>query len=910
MRSAQGQSRRAVPWFTDKKQLPSNNTASTPILRRLDLVETRIENMHALTRLRNPACRTLLAGLVVLTAVSTLSAQEFKNLLGEDQGIFGGARQTDPIVTAALEPQSAARGDEVTLSIRVELAPDHYTYSMNPSFGGATRIELEDLAGLEPLDDSFTADHAPKKVFEPVFDQEIEKFFDKVVWRRKYRVVGDPGSVELVGVLKYQVCDASSCRNLKHPFRVTLAAGSDRRETASTVFGAPSHPLSYSQTPERKPGRPEPLTFEFELSPADAKAGQTVTLLVTANLEPEWHTFALDQDPRMAGLPTVITIEETTGLKSLGDTFSASKEAEIERPLDHEGQPLTTLIDEKEQPIVQRVHYGRVTWTLPFEVTESGAEGGYGVAGNIRFQVCRHGTCRIPMTVPFALGAVVEAAATPDAAGRPGAEVADVQEAEDVSAMEGDVRAGGLFPFLVSAVLAGFAALLTPCVFPMIPITVSFFLKQSEKEHHKPVTMALIYCAGIIVTFTGLGLLLAVIFGATQLNVIANNAWLNLAIAAVLIFFGMNLLGMFEIRVPGWLLTWTAGKEGQGGVIGVLFMSLTFTLVSFTCTFAFAGLLLVWASKGDYYWPIVGMLAFSAAFSLPFFFLALFPSFLQKLPKSGGWMNTVKVTMGMIEVGAAFKFLSVADLGMNPTPIMFDYSLVMSAWVIICLCTGVYLLGMFRLPHDTPADSISVPRLVAAMTFLGFGGYLAVGLFAPNEPTGKVWEQIVAFAPPRFEGGVDDIGPFLEHEGLRFALDVDRAFEVAEARSQPLFLDFTGVNCVNCRLMEDRMGEPENRGRLQKFLRVQLYQDNVPDIADRELVDKLLERNRNLQEEWFGDVTLPAYAVVAPKGKKILATFKGLETEEGQFAEFLDRGLEKWREVSAADKSKSRLARR
>lgn len=916
MRSAQGQSRRAVPWFTDKKQLPSNNTASTPILRRLDLVETRIENMHALTRLRNPACRTLLAGLVVLTAVSTLSAQEFKNLLGEDQGIFGGARQTDPIVTAALEPQSAARGDEVTLSIRVELAPDHYTYSMNPSFGGATRIELEDLAGLEPLDDSFTADHAPKKVFEPVFDQEIEKFFDKVVWSRKYRVVGDPGSVELVGVLKYQVCDASSCRNLKHPFRVTLAAGSDRRETASTVFGAPSHPLSYSQTPERKPGRPEPLTFEFELSPADAKAGQTVTLLVTANLEPEWHTFALDQDPRMAGLPTVITIEETTGLKSLGDTFSASKEAEIERPLDHEGQPLTTLIDEKEQPIVQRVHYGRVTWTLPFEVTESGAEGGYGVAGNIRFQVCRHGTCWPAFTVPFMLGMVVEdrPEAAAGIAAQPGRNAVEPEVfdggADLGGAGEGDIQSLGLVPFLISAVAAGFLALLTPCVFPMIPITVSFFLKQSEKEHHRPVTMAVVYCVGIVLTFTVLGLLMAAIFGATKPNMIANNPWLNLGIAAMLVFFGMNLLGMFEIRVPSWLLTWSSGKEGQGGFAGVLFMSLTFTLVSFTCTFAFLGGLFALASRGEYYWPVLGTLAFSAAFSLPFFFLALFPSWLQKLPKSGGWMNTVKVTMGMIEVGAAFKFLSVADLAWNPEPVLFDLALVLSAWIVICGCTGLYLLGLFRLPHDTPTESISVVRLAAAMTFLGFGGYLAVGLFAPEKPDAKIWEQIAAFLPGKFEGGVDDIGPFLEHKGLRFALDVDRAFEVAASTDQPLFLDFTGVNCVNCRLMEERMSEPQNRKLLESFLRVQLYTDNVPEVPDRELVDKLLERNRELQEEWFGDVTLPAYAVVAPKGKKILATFKGLETEEGQFAEFLDRGLEKWREVSAADKSKSRLARR
>ncbi len=853
--------------------------------------------MHIPSGLRTIGRLTLVAGLVTLTAISTLPAQEFKSLLGEDQGLFGSAPQNDPIVTASLAPATAKRGDEVTFSIRVELAPDSYTYSMHTKFGGPTRIEVADMVGLEPAGPDFAPDHPPKTLMEPAFGGEVEKFIGTVTWSRKYRVVGDANQVGLSGDLKYQVCDRSTCRPLKAPFQVTLTADTTQNSSAATTSAAfATHPFSHSETPTRRPGKPpEPLTFEFELSPADAKPGQPVTLLVTANLDEEWHIFALDQDPKMAGLPTVISVNNSTGLVPVGDAFLPSKEPKIEKPLDN---------------IVQRVHYGRVTWTRSFEVADSAAETGYGLSADVRFQVCRHGTCRIPMTVAFALGVVEEEAVAP---GEPDADDAqNVAAAEDdgeVVAAEGDIRKSGLAAFLISAVLAGFAALLTPCVFPMIPITVSFFLKQSEKAHHRPVTMALIYCAGIMVTFTGLGLLLAVIFGATQLTVIANNPWLNLAISAVLIFFGMNLLGMFEIRMPAWLLTWTAGKEGQGGVIGVLFMSLTFTLVSFTCTFAFAGLLLVWAAQGEYYWPVIGMLAFSAAFSLPFFFLALFPSFLQKLPKSGGWMNTVKVTMGMIELGAAFKFLSVADLALNPEPWIFDYSLVMSAWIIISVCTGVYLLGMFRLPHDTPTDSISVPRLVAAMTFLGFAGYLAVGVFAPKEPTGKVWEQIVAFAPPRFDGGVDDIGPFLEHDGLRFALDVDRAFEVAANKRQPMFLDFTGVNCVNCRLMEDRMGQPHNRERLQNFLRVQLYTDNVPEISDRVLVKRLLERNRDLQEDWFGDVTLPSYAVVASDGKTILASFKGLETEEGQFAEFLDRGLKKWREVSARE-SKSRLASR
>jgi thiol:disulfide interchange protein len=395
------------------------------------------------------------------------------------------------------------------------------------------------------------------------------------------------------------------------------------------------------------------------------------------------------------------------------------------------------------------------------------------------------------------------------------------------------------------------------------------------------------------------------------LNTLANNPWINLGIAGVLVFFGMNLLGLFEIRIPSSLLTWTAGKESAGGFIGVMFMAVTFTLVSFTCTFAFVGLLLAWAAKGQYYWPILGLAAFSAAFSLPFFFLALFPSYLQKLPKSGGWMNRVKVTLGMVECGAAFKFFSVADLAWNPVPMVFDFGLVMSAWIVISICTGIYLLNMFRLPHDTPSESVPVPQLAIAMTFLGLAGYLAVGLFAPEKPDGKIWEQIAAFATPVFEGGEGDIGPYLEHDGLQYALDYDQAIEFAKTEQQPVFLDFTGVNCVNCRLMEGRMKDKHNRERLEKFVRVQLYTDNVPHIKDRNLVAELLKKNRNLQENWFGDVTLPAYVVVTPDGKTVLSKFIGMEQSEGDFAAFLDEGLEKWKPIAARQtKTKVRIVNR
>ncbi|MBW3600899.1 MAG: thioredoxin family protein, partial [Planctomycetes bacterium] len=548
------------------------------------------------------------------------------------------------------------------------------------------------------------------------------------------------------------------------------------------------------------------------------------------------------------------------------------------------------------------LYHDQITWTLPFEVTAED----YGVSGKILMQTCNDRTC-IDNTQEFALGApaagpdpeaptrAVAQAAAPPMPGEsplPGAAEAEVEGANGLEPPQ------SLIPFLLAAIGFGFAAVFTPCVFPMIPITVSFFLKQSEKEHHQPVSMAAIYCLGIIGTFAVLGVLMSVLFGAPAMQAAANDAWLNLFFTAVLVFFALNMLGMFELRVPGWLLTWSSSKESAGGVIGVLFMAFTFTLVSFTCTFAFAGTLMVMAANGEYYRPIVGMLAFAAAFSLPFFFLALFPSYLQKLPKSGGWMNRVKVTMGLIELALAFKFLSVADFSLSASTVVFDYAFVMSAWIILALAAGMYLLGSFRLPHDSPSEDISVPRFMTALSFLGFAAYLATGLFSSEKPRGALWEVITAFAPPVFEGGEDDIGPYLDHEGLKYSLDYERAIEYAKRTQRPVFLDFTGVNCINCRKMEQLMARPQFRQRLENFVRVQLYTDVMPPpVSDPKLAELLLEKNRSLQTDWLGKADLPSYVIVTPEGRR-LAEITGYNGADA-FADFLDRGWSAWQGIAA-----------
>jgi thiol:disulfide interchange protein DsbD len=331
-----------------------------------------------------------------------------------------------------------------------------------------------------------------------------------------------------------------------------------------------------------------------------------------------------------------------------------------------------------------------------------------------------------------------------------------------------------------------------------------------------------------------------------------------------------------------------------------MFMGLTFTLTSFTCTFAIAGGLLASAAQGQFYWPIVGMLAFGTAFAAPFFVLALVPGLLSKLPKSGGWMNTVKVVMGMLELGAAVKFFSIAD----PRQVFFDHVVVMLLWLVLALVTGLYLLGLFRLSHDTAAGSISVFRALLAMAFLGVAGLLTIGVAMPNAGGGMLLNQILAFAPPRFEAGEGRFGPMIEHHGVEFGLDVDRAIPVAEKDRQPLLLDFTGVNCANCRYMERLMAQPAWKQRIERFAPVQLYVDvpAIPGIADEAYAQDLWKRNNSWFGELFPKQGMPSYAIMTPDGRQTLAIYEGAERADrsGSFTQFLDDGWKAWEQVKPA----------
>ena len=314
-------------------------------------------------------------------------------------------------------------------------------------------------------------------------------------------------------------------------------------------------------------------------------------------------------------------------------------------------------------------------------------------------------------------------------------------------------------------------------------------------------------------------------------------------------------------------------------------MALTFVLTSFSCTFAFVGSLLVAAAQGEYYWPVLGMLAFGATFATPFFGLALMPGMLKSLPKSGGWLNAVKVVMGFVEAGIAVKYISIVDQQWNSVPWLFDFTNVMTLWSVLSISTGLYLLGQFRLSHDSAIQGLSPIRVLLAMGFLMLGGLFGVGLLQP-ERDAWLLDQLIAFAPAR-----------LNNE--EFEPDFDKGVAQATKDNKPLFIDFTGVNCNNCRLMEKKMARPHNHVRLKRCVLVQLYTDKVPNIDDPKEAERLLARNIALQSGWFKDVSMPAYVIATPDGKTILASFLGLEQRRGDFAKFLDAGWEKWESLQS-----------
>ncbi len=578
----------------------------------------------------------------------------------------------------------------------------------------------------------------------------------------------------------------------------------------------------------------DPANFKFSIE--DVRKGEIALLNLDTDLEYGWHIYAIYDVP--------------DGPESTTINVEGSIIDDIGRII----EPVPIISFDEGFGIITRYHEEKPNFKIPIKIRKDLPVGSYSFKCTVRYQVCNEGLCYPPNEYTETLQFNVIDGDIRD-------EYAIASFSFDKKSIL-DVTDNKIGSFLLLSLSMGFLALLTPCVFPMIPITISFFLKRSEDKNTSPVQGAVVYMLGIVMTFTLLGMLLAIFLGASGATQLASNPYVNLFIAFLFIYFAFSLFGFYEIDLPQSLKRFSIQRENSEGYAGILFMALTFTLTSFTCTVAFMGLILVAASQGEWFWPIIGMLIFSLAFASPFFLLALFPHYLTKMPQSGGWLNSVKVIMGFLEIAAAFKFISNTDLVWQWD--IFTYEVVLSCWAIIMALCSIYIVGYIRFKNDSKVE-LSYQRSLLSIVFLSLSLYLLSGNFGYN-----INGTIESYLPPK-----------KAHSDLDWVNSLEEGFRLAKADNRNIFIDFTGVTCTNCRWMETNIFTEESVEELmQEFVLVSLYTD-----AGENYIQK-----REYQINRFKTAALPYY-VILDKNDFVIGEFPGMSRNVNDFQDFLRKGL-------------------
>ena len=575
---------------------------------------------------------------------------------------------------------------------------------------------------------------------------------------------------------------------------------------------------------------------QFTVSIDDVNQGEVAIIDVNAELDFTWRIYAVYDVP-----------EGPSSTKFIIESDIVNKSGRIIEP-----EPIEKF-DEGFGNIT-KYHEGTPKFSIPLELKDDLPNGIYNVDVIIDYQVCNNSLCYPPNQITkTATFSIKSGPIRSDFV----FENFDFDKESILAIADNNISS-----FLILAMSMGFLALLTPCVFPMIPITISFFMHRSENTNSSPAKSATVYMLGIVLTFTFLGMMLAILLGASGANQLAANPIVNMFIAFLFIYFAMSLFGFYEIEIPESLRRLSLQKENSEGYVGILFMALTFTLTSFTCTVQFMGLILVAASQGEWFWPIIGMLIFSLAFASPFFFLALFPHYLTKLPQSGGWLNSVKVVMGFLELAAAFKFISNTDLVWNWN--IFTYEVVLYLWALIMLLTGLYIFGLIKFKNDSPV-TFSIQRSLFALSFILFGTYLAAGNHGYD-----INGNIKSYLPPK-----------KYQSNLVWNNNLDDAFIIAKEQNKNIFIDFTGVTCTNCRWMETNIFSINSVEELMsEYVLVSLYTDAGEGYLEK----------REYQINRFETAALPYY-VILDNNDKVMSEFPGLTRNVEEFKDFLKTGL-------------------
>ena len=652
----------------------------------------------------------------------------------------------------------------------------------------------------------------------------------------------------------------------------------------------------------------DPVKFNSELK---ILAADEAEIVFTAAIDKGWHVYSTDLGDG-GPISATFNVEKIFGAEVVGKLKPVGKE-----------------ISTFDKLFEMKVRYFENTAQFVQKLKLTG--GAYQLEGYLEYGACNDENCLPPTQVPFQFSGKVEGAAK-EAAAATAEMKAETQSAEQETAADtvSVAAIGGAdgpteinvtdkvdlwkpvinelqslgettsqedmswIYIFITGFAGGLLALFTPCVWPIIPMTVSFFLKRS-KDKKKGIRDAWTYGASIVVIYVTLGLAITLVFGASALNALSTNAVFNILFCLMLVVFAASFFGAFEITLPSkWSTAVDSKAEATSGLLSIFLMAFTLSLVSFSCTGPIIGFLLVQVSTtGSVVAPAIGMLGFAIALALPFTLFALFPSWLKSMPKSGGWMNIIKVTLGFLELAFALKFLSVADLAYGWR--ILDRETFLALWIVLFALLGFYLLGKIKFPHDDDDTKVSVPRFFMALASLAFAVYMVPGLW------GAPLKAVSAFAPPM---QTQDFNLYNNEVHARFD-DYDLGMEYARQHGKPVMLDFTGYGCVNCRKMELAVWTNPKVSDIinNDYVLITLYVDNkTPLPSPVKIVENGTERTlRTVGDKWsylqrvkFGANAQPFYVLIDNEGKPLNKSYS-YDEDIPKYIEFLQTGLENYK---------------
>ena len=639
--------------------------------------------------------------------------------------------------------------------------------------------------------------------------------------------------------------------------------------------------------------------WKAETQESTIAKGDTITVLFTAIIPQDWYMYSSDFDPNLGPLVTEFKFDDTEQFKLLGNLEPIGQKKKYDEIFEGDYTFFT-----KEAKFKQR-----------FIVNSENPD----IKAIVSYQICSdvNGQC-IPFESDISILGKIQKKPSVIAASNIGKSTPIALKAFDNEFKTAEIEGQGfsfLLTFFFVSFGAGLVALLTPCVFPMIPMTVSFFTK-SNTSRKKGIAQAIFYGISIIAIYTIVGTLFSVLFGADFANFLSTHWIPNLFFFAIFVLFALSFFGMFEIRLPNKFVNKMDSQSNKSGVLGIFFMAFTLVLVSFSCTGPIAGTILLQAASGETIQPIVGMLGFSLAFALPFTLFAIFPNWLKSMPKSGGWLNTVKVVLGFVELALALKFLSIVDQVYHWN--MLNRDVYLALWIVIFAFLGFYLLGKITFPHEEKVKRTSVGRLISALLVFSFVVYLIPGLvgaplivlagympplssqnFVMNSPkTSSISKGVYAMS----ECEAPKYGNMLELPyGIQGYFDYEQALACAKKQDKPLFIDFTGHGCVNCREMEAAVwSDPKVLKRLKEdYVVVALYVDEKTELPENEWyvsayddrVKKTIGgQNLDFMIQKLNANAQPYYTLIDPNSS-LLSAPKGYDLNVDKFVEFLDNGL-------------------